>query len=239
MEPVPRPGVGGLNSRPATPFSAVILAGGRASRLGGFPKPLLEFEGATLLERALEAVADARQTVVVGPEPHPGGAPEGVRYVLEEPRFAGPLAALGAGMAELGPGAGHADEWVVVLAVDVLRSAAAVRLLLSAAAGPVHDAGDAEGARGPDAIVAEDDGGRLQPLLAAYRRGPLARALSDIARGGGLADRPMRDLVARLDLLPLRLPEGLSDDVDTWEAAARWGIGRPEAPGGTARQEDL
>ncbi|WP_413250029.1 molybdenum cofactor guanylyltransferase [Sinomonas flava] len=239
MEPVPRPGVGGLSQEAPPPFDAVVLAGGRATRLGGFPKPLLVFEGASLLERALAAVAGARQAVVVGPGPDADGATPAVRYVLEEPRFGGPLAALGAGVAELGRGSPDGAPWVVVLAVDVPRSADAVPLLLDAAVGSARAAAAAEGGRGPDAIVAEDDAGRLQPLLAAYRRGPLARVLAGLAREGGLTDRPMRDLVARLDLLPLRLPAGLSDDVDTWDAAERWGIGRPDAPGGTARQEDL
>ncbi|MGZ4663286.1 MAG: NTP transferase domain-containing protein, partial [Arthrobacter sp.] len=34
-------------------FDAVILAGGRSSRLGGVPKARLNFDGATLLERSL------------------------------------------------------------------------------------------------------------------------------------------------------------------------------------------
>ena len=37
------------------PFDAVILAGGRSSRLGGVPKQDLVFHHATLLQRALAA----------------------------------------------------------------------------------------------------------------------------------------------------------------------------------------
>ena len=36
-------------------FDAIILAGGRSSRLGGVPKSGLIYDGATLLERSLQA----------------------------------------------------------------------------------------------------------------------------------------------------------------------------------------
>ncbi|MDQ4138070.1 MAG: NTP transferase domain-containing protein, partial [Actinomycetota bacterium] len=41
-------------------FDAVILAGGRAVRLGGIDKTALEVGGRSLLESALAAVPDAR-----------------------------------------------------------------------------------------------------------------------------------------------------------------------------------
>ena len=268
MEPLPRAGVGRLNVNDAgaagaarrgsgavvpgsdagvlgsgavvPTFDAVVLAGGRASRLGGYPKPQLDYGGSTLLEHALEAVRAARMTVVVGPRPaEPGGpsaraaprpAPPRVVYALEEPRFGGPLAALGSGLAALSAaGAGpDGSPWTALLAADLPRAAEAVGLLLEAAAAdpPV------------DGIMGQDESGRSQPLLALYRRGALERAVAGLAAQGGLADRPLRDLVASLDLLPLPLPPGLSDDVDTWEAAERWGIGRPESPGAAARRED-
>ncbi|WP_275693401.1 NTP transferase domain-containing protein [Nocardioides sp. TF02-7] len=50
-----------------TPFAAVVLAGGRGSRLGGFDKAGIEVRGRTLLEHALDAVVDAAEVVVVGP----------------------------------------------------------------------------------------------------------------------------------------------------------------------------
>ena len=45
-------------------FDAVILAGGRSSRLGGTPKAALRFRGDTLLERSLLAAAGARSVAV-------------------------------------------------------------------------------------------------------------------------------------------------------------------------------
>ena len=47
---------------------AVVLAGGKARRLGGADKPGLEVGGLPLLERVVAAVADADIVVVVGPQ---------------------------------------------------------------------------------------------------------------------------------------------------------------------------
>ena len=45
-------------------FAAVVLAGGRAARLGGFDKASIEIDGRTLLTHALDAVVDASEVVV-------------------------------------------------------------------------------------------------------------------------------------------------------------------------------
>ena len=45
----------------SNPWHAIVLAGGRASRLGGIDKTALRFEGMSLLEHALDAVADASE----------------------------------------------------------------------------------------------------------------------------------------------------------------------------------
>lgn len=233
MEPLPASGVGSLigTSRSDTPdvvFDAVVLAGGRASRLGGFPKPTLVVGGATLLEHALDAVHEARVIAVVGPETSAvaaGRLPEDdgdrLRWTLESPRFAGPVAALAAGLAALRRDPAGDAPWVALLAADLPRAREALAPLAAAAAAEPE----------ADVVLAEDDGGRAQPLLALYRRGPLERILAELDDDGGLADRPLRHLVARLTVLPLRLPPGLADDVDTWSAAERWGIRRPEGPG--------
>jgi molybdopterin-guanine dinucleotide biosynthesis protein A len=231
VEPLPAPGVGSLIGppRPSAPdlvFDAVVLAGGRASRLGGFPKPILRFGGVTLLEHALGAVAQARAVAVVGPEEvavgplrdDDGGR---LRWTLESPRFAGPVAALAAGLAALRRAPAGDAPWIALLAADLPHAREALAPLAAAAAAEP----------GADVVLAEDDGGHAQPLLALYRRAPLERILAELDDDGGLADRPLRHLVARLTVLPLRLPPGLADDVDTWPAAERWGIRRPEGPG--------
>ncbi|PPG66119.1 formate dehydrogenase accessory sulfurtransferase FdhD [Rathayibacter rathayi] len=52
---------------PLPRFDAIVLAGGRATRLGGALKPLLPHRDSTLLGLALEAVHDAERRVVAGP----------------------------------------------------------------------------------------------------------------------------------------------------------------------------
>lgn len=239
MEPVPSPRVGRLSrdtpgdvgaEGAGVTFDAVILAGGRASRLGGYPKPELVFEGSTLLVRALDAVRSAANVVVVGPRtggPRTGPWPGRVRWARESPPFSGPLAALAAGLAAIDVSAEPAP-WVAVLAADVPLAAEALAPILA----------ECLGTPSADAVLGVDDDGREQPLLAVYRRSRLEDELAALAASGGLADRPLRHLVARLAVQPLRLPPGLADDVDTWAAAARWGIHRPDGPGVVSEHEE-
>ncbi|GMA24023.1 hypothetical protein GCM10025864_17820 [Luteimicrobium album] len=70
---------------PGVVFDAVVLAGGRAQRLG-VPKPGVTLAGRTLLDHALAAARDARRTVVVGPAEL---ARDGVTVVREDPPFGG------------------------------------------------------------------------------------------------------------------------------------------------------
>ncbi|MBI2781191.1 MAG: molybdenum cofactor guanylyltransferase [Chloroflexi bacterium] len=76
--------------------TAIVLAGGRSSRFGG-PKLEAELGGATLLERAIRAVASVADEIVVAGSPSPvavevGGRP--IRLVADAQPFAGPMAAL-------------------------------------------------------------------------------------------------------------------------------------------------
>ena len=85
------------------PFGMIILAGGRATRLGGADKPGLTVGGRTLLDAVLAAgtEAGARQAVIVGPD-RPGIADDAggppVRFVREEPPGSGPVPALRRGL---------------------------------------------------------------------------------------------------------------------------------------------
>ena len=71
------------------PYTAVVLAGGRAARLGGRAKPQLEVGGRTMLATVLAAVTDADLRIVVGPRQP---VPEDVLIVREEPPGGGPVA---------------------------------------------------------------------------------------------------------------------------------------------------
>jgi len=114
---------------PPVPFGMIVLAGGRAARLGGADKPGLVVGGRTLLTAVLAAGAGAgaRPVIVVGPyrpigplwpvgpawpgDDGPGdggpqrgpgsGDPSDPRVVREEPPGAGPVPALRRGLAAL------------------------------------------------------------------------------------------------------------------------------------------
>jgi len=80
-------------------FGAILLAGGRARRVDGAAKPLFDVGGRTLLQRAIDAVADcAPVTVVADPVPGVSGG-AGVTWVREDPPFSGPAAAVVAALA--------------------------------------------------------------------------------------------------------------------------------------------
>ena len=208
--------------RPDVRHDAVILAGGRATRLGGVPKPTVVLDGATLLDHALAAARDARRTVVVGPDPvlPPG---RDVLVAREDPPFGGPVAGLDAGLRALdaasGPGRGRqAPPWVLVLAVDVPRAGDAVPLL-RAAVDRTDD--DPDGAY----LVRE---GHAQWLVGLYRRDALRRALDAVA-GPGAPDRlagvPVRRLVAELSCVEVPDHDAVSADVDTWDDLRRLTVG--------------
>jgi molybdopterin-guanine dinucleotide biosynthesis protein A len=139
------------------PYAAVVLAGGRAARLGGQAKPQLEVGGRTMLATVLAAVADAERRVVVGP---PQPVPAGVVLVRESPPGGGPVPALRAGLAAV-PG-----DVVVVLAGDLPFLT------------PQLVTGLRERLTG-DGVLVVDDTGRDQLLLGAWRTAALRGAVAD------------------------------------------------------------
>ncbi|MCY1685019.1 NTP transferase domain-containing protein [Kocuria sp. SL71] len=105
--PVPVPAPTPTRSSRAA-LSAIVVAGGRSSRLGGSPKALMrpDRDGAPALVRgAVDALIGlglpAHRIAVVGPEGLP--LPDGVLRTREDPPFSGPAAALAAGALALGP----------------------------------------------------------------------------------------------------------------------------------------
>jgi molybdopterin-guanine dinucleotide biosynthesis protein A len=186
-------------------FDAVLLAGGRGSRLGGVAKAEVMLAGRALIDRVLDAAAHARSTVIVGP---PERSRIGVSTVLEEPPGGGPVAGLWAGVEELDHRHPYDDAAVLVLACDVPLAYRAVPGLLAALAGDSqHD-----GAR----LVDKD--GRAQSLVAIYRRAPLRAALDRLPdRGHGCS---MGQLLAGLTLTPVADAGGHGTDADTWDDVA-------------------
>lgn len=139
---------------PPAPYTAVVLAGGKAARLGGQAKPQLEVGGRTMLATVLDAVADAEHRVVVGP---PQAVPSDVLLVRERPPRGGPVAALRAGLAEV------STDVVVVLAGDLPFLTGALVAELRARLTR-------------DGVLVVDDGGRDQYLLGAWRTAALRAA---------------------------------------------------------------
>ena len=185
-------------------LDAVILMGGRASRLGGAAKGDLRVGGRTLLERVVAAAGVARDRVVVG-DAGASVLPPGVRVVREDPPFGGPAAAVAAGVHEL---ADDADA-VLLLAGDQPFVADAVPLLLAALPGPT----DGDGARAVDA-----HGGRsTSPASSVVRRS--ITAIDAVGAGGSLDGVSMRRLLEPLRMVDVAVPERATMDVDTWADA--------------------
>jgi molybdenum cofactor guanylyltransferase len=166
---------------PLPPYTAVVLAGGKAARLGGQPKPQLEVGGRTMLAAVLEAVADASVRVVVGP---PQPVPPDVVLVRERPPGGGPVAALRAGLPEV------ATDVVALLAGDLpFLTAALIGELRARLTG--------------DGVLVVDDTGRDQLLLGVWRTAALRAAVADTTGPTSLrkvfaplAVRRLRPLVA-------------------------------------------
>jgi molybdopterin-guanine dinucleotide biosynthesis protein A len=182
-------------------FDTVILAGGRASRMGGADKPALIVGNEPMVVSVARAAAAAgtRSLIVVGPrregavldaltavagglaggvpdgvrggvpEGMPGGvcggsldgAPGGLRFALEEPPGAGPVAALRSGLA------GVTAPWLALLAADL-------PFLLGAQLTDLF--GQALGAGRAGAVLADADG-RPQWLAGGWQADVLRAAL--------------------------------------------------------------
>ena len=187
-------------------YSALILAGGRSSRLGGAPKALLSNGERTLLDGVLVACTGAEHRVVVGPAEL--ALPAGVLQTREEPVFSGPAAGISAGLAALAAAqpdvSALTHHWVLVLSCDLPRAQAAVPLLVQAAASAPEET------TGYWAVSE----GITQPLLGIYRAAALAPAFA-----GDTANASVRRFLSPLEPAELELPAGLTADVDTWEAA--------------------
>lgn len=183
-----------------TALAAVVLAGGRGSRLGGRDKAELRLGGERLVDRAVGAarLGGADPVVVVGPAQ---AAVPGCAIVREDPPFAGPLAALEAALGALG---GVSDDaWVLLLSCDLVRPGAVVSRLGLHADVP----GDA------DAVVLRDPDGREQWLAAGYRLGALRVGLAPLA--GRTANAPLRRAFASMAVHFVEADAATTADIDT------------------------
>lgn len=203
-----------MEDRPLA-FDAIILAGGRSSRLNPetdehsikVDKATLKIADVTLLESTLNAVANATQIVVVGP--YDLQVPREVRLTREDPPLGGPAAGILAGLRTLE----RADraEVTVILACDMPNIAPAVPRLLEA----LQSSPDSDG------VVAIDSSGRRQHLVVAARSDKLARQANGLGGADGLS---ARQFFSGLNLEELALTQEESRDIDTWQDARELGV---------------
>jgi len=159
-------------------FSAVILSGGRARRLGR-DKASTTINGVEMIDRLIRALPLETQVIVVGE--YPQGLHREVIVTRENPSGAGPVAALYAGLAHV------TNENLLLVATDMpFAGDFGVKLVSSLIDAPKEI----------DAIIPKDAEGQLQPLCAAYRTQALKSASTRI---GDPNNRSMKSLITELN----------------------------------------
>ncbi len=175
---------------------ALILAGGRSSRMGD-DKALLSLGGQTLLDRAAAFWRDCEGIdgvlIAAGTEEHLSVLPEGCRAVYDIYPGCGPMAGLHAAFARTDA------ELLYVSAVDMPFLSRAA--LLSPPTG--------------DAAVCTRHG-RPEPLFGVYRRSCLP-ALDAALKAGRCK---MTALLDTLDAEYVELPDALADTISNWNTRA-------------------
>lgn len=177
---------------------ALILAGGRSTRLGGMDKAEIRVAGERLVDRVVHAArAEIDGCVIVAGSASAGsGADEVVR---EEPAFSGPLAAIAAGIKLV-----NAD-WVLILSCDLQYPREICQALSSNIA---HLSGDG--------VALIDDDQRTQWLAGIYRTDALREACESL--GENVSNGAVRFAFEQLSLEFVRIPNEFSADIDTPEA---------------------
>lgn len=200
---------------PDAALDAVILAGGRGSRLGGLDKATLRIDGERLVDRAAAAArgVGVERVVVVGPE-HTR-AP-GSLVVREAPPYSGPLAALATALP-------HLDAaWTLLLSCDLEHPDAVCRTLSEALRIPAGGMDD-EAEPDTDGFVLRDDDGYPQWLAGVYRTAALRRGVERLGADDRLANQPLRALVhaGDLRLTEVSAPGSRTADIDRPEDLTR------------------
>lgn len=178
---------------------AIVLAGGRARRLGGVDKMLSWVGGRPLLAGVVAALADLDRVAVVGPQ-RDLTLDRPVLWAREDPPFGGPAAAVAAGLAALDPAP---DDSVLVLAGDLVRPDLVVEALRSE-----------DGNR-----VGIDPSGHRQWACSRVRAGDLAAAVHSV----DTTDSPLRAVIGAVAPVDLLLRAEACADVDTPDDLQEYG----------------
>lgn len=184
-------------------LAAIVLAGGRSSRMGT-DKLALQRDGRSLLQRCCDAVAPHVGRIIVAGPGREGI--DGATFVVEDPPFGGPVAGITAALAEL-PGQGQ----VFLLAGDLADPDAVVARLLA------HRRNGA----GTDGVVLEDSGGWPQYLAGLYHIDSLRGAA---AKWPGARDMSVRRFLAHLHCARVPAHDAVVADIDTPEQAREQGM---------------
>lgn len=170
--------------------TGLVLAGGRSRRFGR-DKAHYHVEGRPMVDRVAATLAEVASTVLVSVRTPGEEAEWPGRLVADRYPGAGPLAGLQAGLRAA------STPWVLVVACDMpFVTPRGLRQLVAAIA------------PGVQAVVAEGQGGRRQPLCACYHRSlePLASSMLDAG------ERAVHRFVTQVDpargLRTVRLPDG-------------------------------
>lgn len=187
--------------------AAIIFAGGRGSRLGGADKADLDLGGHRLLDRVIAATqaAGVSRPVIVGPDR------AGLNHcvvVREDPPFAGPLAALAAGLSAIEVESSERDAELLLLSCDLEHPDAVITQLLAQSPTAYEDA-----------VVLRDPDGRAQWLAGRYRVASLSRAVAHL--GDEIANQPLRRATERLTIGWRDAPSEIVADIDTPQDLAR------------------
>ncbi|MCT1564297.1 molybdenum cofactor guanylyltransferase [Corynebacterium glucuronolyticum] len=144
-------------------ISAMVLAGGRATRMGGIDKACAVADGERLIDIVLRSLGPAPRIVVSSRQPE--GLPADVQLVAENPPFAGPIAAIARGSEEI------ATPFVFITTVD----APFASRLLPRLARVIGD---------HSAAVVRSSDGFLEPLIALWRTVDLRVAIAETGTEG-------------------------------------------------------
>jgi molybdopterin-guanine dinucleotide biosynthesis protein A len=166
--------------RESAEFDAIVLAGGRGSRVGG-AKPELPLVGWPLLDHVLVGVSAASNRIVVGPVRRGLGEPT---FVQEEPVGSGPVAAIAAAIDRV------EQPLVAMLAADLPF----IRSELDQLRVVVEISPD------KDAAVLVDTNGRLNYLASMWRTSSLRRVIAELGDPIGLPVRALYESVATINV---------------------------------------
>jgi len=180
---------------PSTGWTALVLAGGRGSRLGNDDKAAVTIGGTSALDHLLSSLPEGVPVVVAGPE-RPTERP--VTFRREWPLHGGPVAGVAAALEAVD------TPVTALLAVDMPWAGALVVRLIAELA-------SADAA----ALVPVDESGFRQPLCAVVRTEVVRGALRRLGDPHG---RSLRDLMSLIDLRERPLSEAEMrwvEDIDT------------------------